>query len=226
MKLFRWLFLSLLLTACTNPPPRVSQTHAVRYLALGDSYTIGESVSESARWPVQLARALRDAGIDVGDPVIIARTGWTTGELSAAMDEENPQPAFGLVTLLIGVNNQYRGLPEDAYRGEFVALLKRSISLAGGKASHVVVLSIPDWGVTPYARQVGADPEKVAAAINRFNAINEEETKKAGGKYVNITGVSRTRKELVADDGLHPSEEMYTEWVKAALPVCKAALQQ
>jgi lysophospholipase L1-like esterase len=223
MRIGFWTCLTLLLTACAKPQP-IPENHSIRYLALGDSYTSGESVDESSRWPVQLAGALRNAGFDVGDPIIIAETGWTTGDLTDAIEQSDPQPPFGLVTLLIGVNNQYQGRSEDEYRTQFVALLNRSIELAGGKPGHVVVLSIPDWGVTPFAQRMGASPTAVAAAIDRFNAINQAETKKAGARYVDITPVSRSHPDLIAGDGLHPSREMYARWVESALPVAEAAL--
>ena len=117
-----------------------------RYLALGDSYTIGESVAATERFPVQLAQTLK-----MPEPQIIAKTGWTTDELNAAIDAADPKGPFDLVTLLIGVNNQYRGRDAEQYRGEFAALLKRAIRFAGGDAKKVIVVSIPDWGVTPFA---------------------------------------------------------------------------
>jgi len=226
-----WTFLSLaaVLIGCnkTQPPlppapPAVPQ--ALRFLALGDSYTIGEGVLPAERWPVQLSAALRRAGIDVSDPTIIARTGWTTADLSDAMDHADLQPLYDLVGLLIGVNNQYQGRSEAEYREQFAALLDRAIELAGKRPSRVFVVSIPDWGVTPYAKEMGADAAQVGAAIDRFNAINKEITDKAAVAYVDITPVSRQMPSLHTDDGLHPSGEMYGKWVEAALPVARAAL--
>jgi lysophospholipase L1-like esterase len=196
------------------------------FLALGDSYTIGEQVPAADRWPVQLARDFRSKGIPIGDPEIIARTGWTTDELDAAIAAANPKGPYELVTLLIGVNNQYRGRDAKQYRGEFVALLRRAIGFAGGNAKRVVVLSIPDWGVTPFAE--GRDRAKIGREIDRYNAINREETLLAGARYVDITPVSRRASSdasLVAPDGLHPSGKMYSEWVKLALPEAEAALR-
>ena len=194
----------LLLASCTS----VSETPR-RYLALGDSYTIGESVDASERFPVQLARTLK-----IGEPQVIAKTGWTTDELNAAIDAANPQGPFDLVTLLIGVNNQYRGRSADEYRTQFAALLQRAIGFAGGDASKVIVVSIPDWGVTPFAE--GRDRAKIAREIDQFNAINREEASRAGAKWVDITPISRrSDPALVAADGLHPSGKQYTEWVKA-----------
>jgi len=204
-------FLALACTITHDPP---------RYLALGDSYTIGESVAESDRFPVQLARSL-----GLHEPQIIAKTGWTTDELNAAIDKANPQGTYGLVTLLIGVNNQYRGRDAEQYRREFVGLLDRAIAFAGGNPSHVVVVSIPDWGVTPFA--ANRDRAKIANEIDHFNAINREETLRAKARYVDITPVSRRAANdasLVAGDGLHPSGAMYAEWVKLILPEAQAAL--
>ncbi|MGZ8853333.1 MAG: SGNH/GDSL hydrolase family protein [Thermoanaerobaculia bacterium] len=186
------------------------------YLALGDSYTIGEGVSASERWPDVLVAALRGRGADLGAPQIIARTGWTTDELSAAIDATSPKGPFALVTLLIGVNNQYRGRSADDYRREFVALLQRAIGFAAGEARHVVVVSIPDWGVTRFAE--GRDGARIAAEIDRYNAVNREETKRAGARYVDITPMSRQDPSLLTGDGLHPSGAMYARWVEAVLP--------
>ena len=213
----RWLAVALLLSSCsgmstTTPEP------AARYLALGDSYTIGESVAATERFPVPLAREL-----GLGEPQIIAKTGWTTDELSAAIDAANPQGPYDLVTLLIGVNNQYRGRDAEQYRGEFAELLQRAIGFAGGDAKRVVVVSIPDWGVTPFAE--GRDRAKIAAEIDRYNAINREETLRAGARYVDITPVSRGGDEaLVAGDKLHPSGKQYSEWVRLIVPEARAAL--
>lgn len=188
-----------------------------RYLALGDSYTIGESVAESERFPVQLAREL-----GLADPAIIAKTGWTTDELAQALNAVRLAGPFDLVTLLIGVNNQYRGRDAEQYRGEFAELLQRAIGFAGGDATKVVVVSIPDWGVTPFAE--GRDRAKIAAEIDRYNAINREEAGRAGARYVDITPISRgSDPALVAGDGLHPSGKQYTEWVKVIVPEARAA---
>lgn len=195
----------------------------LRILALGDSYTIGESVRPDERWPVQLVERLRGEGIPVAEPVIIARTGWRTDDLSGGIDRARPEGRFDLVGLLIGVNNQYQGRTADAYRGEFAALLQRAIGFAGGDPSRVIVLSIPDWGATPFA--AGQDRARIGAEIDRFNAINREETLRAGARYVDVTPVSReapNRPELIAVDGLHPSGKMYAEWVALVLPVSRA----
>jgi lysophospholipase L1-like esterase len=193
--------------------------------AIGDSYTIGESVAVADRWPNQLALQLRKSGIDIAYPEIIARTGWTTDELSSAVDAAKPHGPYALVTLLIGVNNQYRGRDAEQYRKEFTALLQRAIGFAGGDPKRVIVVSIPDWGVTPFA--ASRDRATIAAEINHFNKINAEETKRAGARYADITPVSRhtgSDVSLVAPDGLHPSAKMYAAWVKVIAPQAKAAL--
>jgi len=199
----------------------------MQFLALGDSYTIGESVAPEERWPVQLGALLRAEGLDVGGPTLIATTGWTTDELSAAIDRANPQGAFDLVSLLIGVNNQYRGRGQDEYREQFAALLQRAIGFAGWNPARVLVLSIPDWGVTPFATRLERDPAAVAADIDAFNAINRAETERPGAHYVDVTPFSREAAHdpsLLADDGLHPSGRMYAEWARLALPAARAAL--
>ena len=196
------------------------------FLALGDSYTIGEGVAPGERWPAQLVARLRGEGIDVDDPKIIATTGWTTDELSAAMDAASFAPPYDLATLLVGVNNQYRGRPLDEYRTQFHALLQRAIQLAGGDAGHVITVSIPDWGVTPFAAREGRDASVVAREIDAFNAAACAETREAGAQWVDVATVSRTpeaRGEWV-DDGLHPSSAQYARWVEAILPVARAVL--
>jgi len=197
----------------------------VRILTLGDSYTIGEAVHADERWPMQLAGLLRTRGLIVSDPQIVARTGWTTGELAAGIDAAPPAAPFELVTLLIGVNDQYRGRPSAEYRAEFRSLLARATGFAGGRADHVIVISIPDWSVTPFA--AGRDRAAIAHGIDVFNAINRQETAARGARYVDVAPVSRKaaqRTELIAHDGLHPSAAMYAEWVSLLLPVALAAL--
>jgi lysophospholipase L1-like esterase/phosphohistidine phosphatase SixA len=215
-----------------NPPspPQLVILHygapARRFLALGDSYTIGESVPPEERWPVQLASAVRGQGIDIGDPQIIAKTGWTTDELNAAIEMASPKGTYDLVTLLIGVNNQYRGRDAEQYRRELVPLLGRAIQFAGGNPKHVIVVSIPDWGVTPFAKD--RDAAKIAREIDAFNAVNREETARAGARYADVTPISRRVPDdlsLVAADGLHPSGAMYAEWVKVIAPEAVAALR-
>jgi lysophospholipase L1-like esterase len=186
----------------------------LRYLALGDSYTIGQSVAREDSFPAQLARLLSKEGVEY-EPQIIARTGWRTDHLSSAIDKADPKGPFDLVTLLIGVNNQFQGKPEENYKREFPELLERAIKFAGGDKSKVLVVSIPDYGVTPFGKRM--DPAKIAEELDRYNKIARECADKAEVKFVDITPESRGAAkdpELVADDGLHPSKKMYAEWAK------------
>jgi len=202
-----------------------SVERVVDILALGDSYTIGESVAEGERWPVLLAAALRAGGQSVAEPRIIARTGWTTDELAQAIAAAKPGSDYDLVTLLIGVNDQYRGRSINDYPERFSALLAQAIGFAGGRPGRVLVLSIPDWGATPYA--TGRDRAKIAAEIDAYNALNRAATEAAGARYVDVTPVSReaaTDAGLLAPDGLHPSGAMYARWVELAVPAARAAL--
>ena len=191
----------------------------MRYLALGDSYTIGEGVPEDGRWPVLLARALRDEGIALEEPRVIATTGWTTDELSAAMDAAEPLGTWDFVSLLIGVNNQYRGRELANYHHEFQGLLERAIALAGGDTRRVLVLSIPDWGVTPFGAASGRDLTQVARELDTFNAYAAELCAQHGVCFVDITGLSRERggePAMLVEDGLHPSAAMYRLWTERA----------
>jgi len=196
-----------------TPPP-------LSYLALGDSYTIGEGVDSSLRWPVQLARKLRDEGVNVADPFIIARTGWTTDELKAGILEVAPEGPFDLVTVLIGVNNQYRGRDLEEYEVQFRSLLASAVAFAGDRRERVVVLSIPDWGVMPFAQ--GRDRVAIAREIDSFNQVKAEEARALGVRYVDITGISRKvagDPSMAAGDGLHPSGAQYALWADKTLPM-------
>lgn len=195
-----------------------SASEQYRFLALGDSYTIGESVGKEDRWPEQLVRLLRAENVPIEDPLIIAKTGWTTDELARAIGEQDPHGPFDLVSLLIGVNNQYRGRSADEYRTEFQSLLNQAIVFAGGRASHVVVLSIPDWGATPFAE--GKNRQQISQEIDLFNAINAEESSRTGAQYIDATSISRAAQvdgSLIASDGLHPSAKMYADWSRRVM---------
>ncbi|MGE5927538.1 MAG: SGNH/GDSL hydrolase family protein [Gemmatimonadota bacterium] len=197
----------------------------LRYLALGDSYTIGEGVPPEERWPHHLVRLLAMRGVRMAAPEIIATTGWTTDELQAGIDAAAPSPPYDLVSLLIGVNNQYRGRSLEEYREHFRALLRRAVGFAGDAAARVLVVSIPDWGVTPFAE--GRDRARIGAEIERFNAVNREEAGLAGAPYVDILPTSRLAAgapHLSAADGLHPAGAMYALWAELALPHALAAL--
>ncbi|HZF07827.1 MAG TPA: GDSL-type esterase/lipase family protein [Thermoanaerobaculia bacterium] len=197
-----------------------------RFLALGDSYTIGQGVEPAERWPAQLAALLARHGLPFEPPVLVARTGWTTEDLAAALDREPPRGQFALVSLQIGVNDQYQDAPADAaYRERFRNLLRRAVGWAGGEPGRVLVLSIPDWGVTPFAE--GRDRAAIAADIDRFNAINREETARAGARWVDVTPESRRSagdRSAFAGDGLHPSGRQYAAWAHLAQDPALAAL--
>jgi lysophospholipase L1-like esterase len=193
---------------------------AAEYLALGDSYTIGEGVEDDARWPVQLAAELRARGIAIAHPHLIARSGWSTDELDAAIDEElahgQLQGTYGLVSLPIGVNNQYRGRSAEDFGNEFSYLLSRAIAFAAGDPAHVLVVSIPDWGGTPYARAANRDPGQVAREIDAFNAEARRACETRGVAFVDITDLSRdpAHADWLVADGLHPSAPMYRLWTE------------
>ncbi|MBX2894237.1 MAG: SGNH/GDSL hydrolase family protein [Cyclobacteriaceae bacterium] len=185
-----------------------TQAHK-KFLALGDSYTIGESVVEPERWPNQLAEKLK-----LSKPTIIATTGWRTDQLKAAIEAAKLKHEYDLVSLLIGVNNQYQGRPIEIYEQEFEELLQMSIMLAKGKTENVLVVSIPDYGYTPFGK---AKQEKISAELNQYNAINKRIADKYGIRYFDITPISRKGledAELIAPDGLHPSGKMYAQWVE------------
>jgi len=181
------------------------------YLALGDSYTVGEGVPASGRWPVQLATRLGWAA-----PTIVAQTGWTTDELSLAIDAAALAPGYDRVSLLIGVNNQYRGRTVANYAAEFRVLLDRAIALAGGDERRVFVVSIPDWGVTTFAARDGRGREGIGRAIDAFNAAARAVCGSRGVDFIDITPTSRERGgdiDQLASDGLHPSAAMHARWV-------------
>ncbi|OOG43716.1 SGNH/GDSL hydrolase family protein [Rhodanobacter sp. C05] len=200
-------------------------TPTLHYLALGDSYTIGEAVAADQRWPAVLVQRLRRAGVVIDDPRIVAVTGWTTDELAQGMDAASLTSSYDLVTLQIGVNNQYRGRSAGEYRSQFASLLARAVALAGGHAARVVVVSIPDWGVTRFAHEQGRDRARIASELDVYNAIARDETSRAGAHFVDITGISRQYPVLVAGDGLHPSAAQYKLWVDRIAPTVQAALR-
>ncbi len=212
-------------TSITQP---ITGGSTFSYLALGDSYTIGEAVKQAESFPYQLQSQLKDKNIRVANPKIIAVTGWTTDELQAGIKKENLSGTYDFVTLLIGVNNQYRGYPLSTYRKEFAELLQKAIAFAGGDVRKVFVISIPDWGATPFGKNSGRDTQVIAAEIDSFNAANQEITVAAGVNYTNITPASRnatTDVALVASDGLHPSGKMYGQWTDALLTKVAAVLK-
>ena len=208
-----------------EPDTTTAPSAPVQLLALGDSYTIGQSVAESDRWPNQLAKGLQVGGLKVDRTQIIARTGWTTANLIGAIQTQKPDSNFNLVGLLIGVNNQYQGRTLAEYQTQFTQLLQTAIALAHGKKERVFVVSIPDYGYTPYGH---ADQAAISAELDQFNASNLRITQAAGIQYFDITPISRHGLEdptLVANDGLHPSGKQYTQWVELMLPTVKTMVK-
>jgi lysophospholipase L1-like esterase len=197
---------------------KYSTNKTYTYLALGDSYTIGEGVEELGRYPNQTVAFLNEKGLKMELSGIIAKTGWTTDELAKGIADAGIRGnTYDLVTLLIGVNNQYRGRDVENYKDEFRSLLQDAISFAKGNANHVVVISIPDWGFTPFAVQRGTDKEKVAREIDLYNQSNKDISEELGTHYIEITERYRevgALPQMVVDDNLHPSALVYQEWAE------------
>ena len=195
------------------------------YLALGDSYTIGEGVPVYESFPYQVVQMLRNAGHQFAAPEIVAKTGWTTDELSAGISSTKFLARYDLVTLLIGVNNQYRGRSIDEYAAQFEELLKLAIQFAGDEVTHVIVLSIPDWGATPFA--VNADRDKIAREIDNYNSVNKRVAAKYGVHYIDITpGTRNANNEMLAADKLHPSGKEYCRWAMEVMEICDKELKK
>ncbi len=206
--------------------PADTSTFIQTYLALGDSYTIGESVAVQDRFPNQVVKLLHDVNVNIADPKIIATTGWTTHNLISALDANPPQNNYSLVSLLIGVNNQYQGRGIDEYRTEFTLILSRAIQYAENNKNRVFVLSIPDYSVTPFAATY--DPTRITQAIDAFNHVNMEVSQQLGVAWIDITGISQEAKTdplLIAGDGLHPSGKQYKRWADILGARMKQALQ-
>ncbi len=200
--------------------PRPARAVSIRMLALGDSYTTGEAIPETKSWPHQLEAALLADSVRVASLTVVARTGWTTSDLLVAMNKSHLVPKYDLVTLQIGVNNQYQGLLFDVFQNEFVELLARAIALAGNEPGHVVVLTIPDYSVTPVGMRI--DPDRTRAEIDGYNGFIAATLDSTETPLVNITDISREAAEdssLTARDGLHPSAKMYAAWVELLRPV-------
>jgi lysophospholipase L1-like esterase len=217
----------LIFMAAMKNPDQIQSSAAAKqktYLALGDSYTIGEKVDPKENFPSQVVRLLREKGFDFSDPRIVAQTGWTTDELQAAIKKGRLRRHYDFVTLLIGVNNQYRGRKVVEYLPEFESLLKQAIRYAGD-TSRVIVLSIPDWGVTPFAE--GKDRKQIAAEIDEYNAASKLITAKYKVQYIDITESTRDAAKditLLASDSLHPSAKEYGKWAKEVADVIKSKL--
>lgn len=224
-----FMLIFLISSGCTNEikqtdPPEIEP---VSYLALGDSYTIGTGIEEENNWPNQLSEALTDNDLTVEKTQVIAVNGWTTTDLKNGIAETNPDSSFDLVSLLIGVNNQYQGLDIELYRTEFRELLEQSIVFAQGDTSNVFVVSIPNYGVTPFAQN--REPEIISEEISLYNDIAENISSEYGIPFVNITPISEEAEDddsLLASDELHPSAKMYSMWVEEILPTVTDILEQ
>ena len=236
MRTFPHLIVLVVLFACSKgkalymaPTPVITPvpTSAANktFLALGDSYTIGQSVPEAQRFPSQTAAILQQQGWRISSPVYIAQTGWTTADLQAAIASRNLAPGYDVVTLLIGVNDQYRRMDTAGYARRFEELLQKAISLARDKKSNVFVVSIPDYSATPFVP--APDKARVSMEVDAFNQINRRITEAFGVSYTDITPGSRdasTNSSLVASDGLHPSGLEYKKWAELLAPKIKAVL--
>ncbi|MEO9173457.1 MAG: SGNH/GDSL hydrolase family protein [Mucilaginibacter sp.] len=213
-------------TNTPTKPDTIVKVDSLSYIALGDSYTIGQSVPLTDSYPYQVTGLLKNDGLPVSVPKIIAITGWTTDNLIAAINQRGLiGKKYDFVTLLIGVNDQYQGLSQANYKTKFAQVLNTAITFAKGDTSRVFVLSIPDYGVTPFAN---GNDAVIGPLIDQFNAINKKISLAAGVHYLDITGISRNAAmdaSLVAPDGLHPSSKMYTEWVNLLEPMVKARLK-
>ncbi|WP_264552649.1 SGNH/GDSL hydrolase family protein [Flavobacterium sp. N2038] len=237
------LILSVFLLSCSTddsnsetsiPPtvetPTIPIAKSINYLALGDSYTIGQSVCETCRFPEQLKTKLKGFYPETDFSLkIIATTGWTTSDLISAINTQNPESNYDLVTLLIGVNNQYQHLDFSVYKKEFPQLLNKAIALAKGESKNVIVLSIPDYTYTPFASNYSdANRMKISNEINNYNSFAESYCSSKNVTFISITDITRqglNNSSLVASDGLHPSETAYRMFVERMLPIVKVALQ-
>lgn len=205
--------LIVLLIFTAQPEKKMPSTYSL--LCLGDSYTIGESVSPIENFPSQTVQLLRKTGHDFETPEIVAKTGWTTGELQDAINRHSFRKSYDFVTLLIGVNNQYRGLDVENYKPQFESLLKQAIQFANGNPEHVIVLSIPDWGVTPFAKE--RDQKKIAEEIDAYNKANRQIAEQYKAHYLDITPGTRkavTDPSFTSSDSLHPSGKEYAQWAE------------
>ncbi len=222
MRVLALLSLCIGLLACKQqdlPPKSSDQTKQIRYLALGDSYTIGESVEADSNFPNQLASRLNKlAKYEVLETLIIAQTGWRTDNLIQAIRQEAPDSNFQLVTLLIGVNNFFQNRPIQQYEEEFEILLQGSVAHAEGNKAQVLVLSIPDYGYSPYGQS--GDPEEIGRKTDQYNALAAQICQQYGVRFISITGISRDLDlALIAKDGLHPSAFQYQLWVEELVKV-------
>lgn len=227
-KLLQALSLVILLSNCDSKIKKKASdyTGPVSYLALGDSYTIGTGIEQRNNYPSQLADSLTTLGFKVDTTHIIATNGWTTTDLKNGIAENEPPSDFNLVSLLIGVNNQYQWLDVELYKTEFRELLEQAIEFAGGESENVFVISIPNYGVTPFART--KEPETIRRKISEYNEIAEEISDEYNIPFINITPISEMAEDdlsLLASDELHPSAKMYSMWIEEMLPTVTQILE-
>lgn len=216
----------------TTPTPVITapqtQGKSYNYLAIGDSYTIGQSVCETCRFPAQLSKSLGNLNsTNTYSLKIIAQTGWTTTNLISAINTQNPTSNYDLVTLLIGVNNQYQNKPFSLYEKEFPELVNKAIALAKGDKTNVIVVSIPDYAYTPFG-QASGNQTTISTAIDQYNTFAKKYCDDNTILFINITDITRqglNNKNLVAQDGLHPSELAYSLFVERILPKATTILQ-
>lgn len=228
MRKFLFLLISAIFIAGCNSTSETttgSQEFNYSYLALGDSYTIGESVAPEKRWPVQLVEQLNERGFKVAPPKIVAKTGWTTEDLNREIQTEvDVQRDFDLVSILIGVNNQFQGKPIAEYEEELNEIFRRAINHSKRLEKGVFAVSIPDYGVTPFGQ---ANAEEIGAEIDAFNAVFKRVAEEHNVDFYNITPISReaaNNPELIANDNLHPSKLMYQYWVEEIIDEVAAKL--
>ncbi|OAD91395.1 lysophospholipase [Aequorivita soesokkakensis] len=222
------LLMTLVSFSCAVSKKNISaEKTTYKYLALGDSYTIGESVCGDCNYPKQLTDSLNNTLKEKTSVKIIAKTGWTTTDLLSAIATENPSKDYDLVTLLIGVNNQYQNKPFAIYKEEFPKLLDMAIDFAKGKPENVIVISIPDYGFTPFGQKSGK-AVTVTKELERYNIYAERIAFEEGVRFENITPITQKGLEnptLVASDGLHPSEVAYRKFVEQLFPFAKSVLK-
>lgn len=216
-----FLFL-ILLTGCNSKidPSETLDPEPISYLALGDSYTIGTGIAEDNNYPNQLTDTLSAKGYVIDTTIVIATNGWTTTDLLNGIEKADPISDYDLVSLLIGVNNQYQGLDIELYQTEFMELLTQAISYAGGDTSKVIVLSIPNYGVTPFGQS--RNPVVIRQELEMYNSMAEQFASDYGIPFIDVTGISELAENdttLLAPDNLHPSAKMYTMWVEEMLPI-------
>ena len=219
--------LAVLLIFTSKPVAKMSSPYTL--LCLGDSYTIGESVLPAENFPNQTVKLLRQLNYEFDDPEIVAKTGWTTDELAKAINKHSFKDSYDFVTLLIGVNNQYRGGTIEDYKPQFESLVKQAIQFANEKTNHVIVLSIPDWGVTPFAKNnPGKDQQKIAKEIDLYNEANKKIAEVYKVNYIDITPGTRDAVndlDLLASDGLHPSGKEYAKWAEKVSAVIQSVIK-